>query len=106
MKQIRIVLWVVFLVAFAAFVAMNWTPARVNFWPLSDGYLHFDWPVGFTALVFFLVGFVPAWATGRWRRWRLKRRINTLETTLTNQPQAALTTTQLEAAAQAMNETP
>jgi hypothetical protein len=52
MKQIRIVLWLALIAAFAAFIAMNAETARVNFWPYGAGYLHFDWPVGFVALVF------------------------------------------------------
>lgn len=85
MKQIRIVLWLALVAAFAAFIAMNAETARVNFWPYGAGYLHFDWPVGFVALVFFLAGFVPPWAAGRLRRWRLKRRIATLESSLVSQ---------------------
>jgi hypothetical protein len=56
-----------------------------EFLALWAGYLHFDWPVGFVALVFFLAGFVPPWAAGRLRRWRLKRRIATLESSLVTQ---------------------
>ena len=106
MKQIRIILWVLLAMAFAAFLAMNTKVASVNFWPMGTGYLHFEWPVGFIALVFFLIGFLPTWATGQWRRWRFKRRISSLESSLTSQPNASLSSTQLDAAATATNETP
>lgn len=85
MKQVRIVLWIVLVAAFGAFIAMNAATARVNVWPYAQGYLHFEWPVGFVALVFFLLGFLPPWLAGRIRRWRLKRRIATLETSLATQ---------------------
>ncbi|MDK4805192.1 MAG: lipopolysaccharide assembly protein LapA domain-containing protein [Novosphingobium aromaticivorans] len=85
MKQIRILSWLALVAGFAAFIAMNAETARVNFWPFGAGYLHFDWPVGFTALVFFLAGFLPPWLAGRLRRWRLKRRIANLESSLASQ---------------------
>lgn len=82
------VLWLLLLAAFAGFIAMNADPARVNFWPLGPGYLHFEWPVGFVALVFFLAGFLPPWLAGRVRRWRLKRRIAALESSIAPTPGA------------------
>lgn len=88
MKQLRMVLWLLLLAAFAGFIAMNADPARVNFWPLGPGYLHFEWPVGFVALVFFLAGFLPPWLAGRVRRWRLKRRIAALESSIAPTPGA------------------
>jgi hypothetical protein len=56
MQVIRTIVWVFFAVVLVAFIAINWNPVRVNFWPLSDGYLHFDWPVGFIVLFSFVLG--------------------------------------------------
>jgi hypothetical protein len=61
---------------------MNWTRAPVNLWPLDAGYLHLDWPVGVIALLFFLLGLLPMWVFSQAGRWRLRRRIATLEDTL------------------------
>jgi lipopolysaccharide assembly protein A len=101
MQFIRTTVWVFLAVVLVAFVAINWEAVPVNFWPLADGtYLHFNWPVGFTALVFFFLGLLPMWLLNKAGRWRLNRRINTLENTVravTPAPPLA-TATQLEAA--------
>ncbi len=99
MRMIRTLIWIVLTAVLVAFVAMNWTKAPVNIWPLDDGeFFHFEWPVGFTALVFFLLGLAPMWLIHRAGRWRLKRRIAALEAVV-QRPSAALTSTQLDAAA-------
>ena len=82
MQALKTLLWIVITVILVSFVAMNWTTAPVNFWPLEDAYLHFEWPVGLTALLFFLLGLVPMWLIARANTWRLKRRIQSLETSL------------------------
>ena len=82
MNIIRTVVWVVITAILVAFVAMNWDKAPVNVWPIENGYLHFDWPVGFIALVFFGLGLLPMWLLHRALRWRLSRKINTLESSL------------------------
>lgn len=83
MQIIRTAAWIAITAILVGFIAMNWTKAPVNFWPLEDGnYFHFEWPVGFIALVFFLLGVVPAWLYLRAVRWRLTRRIATLENSL------------------------
>lgn len=83
MQIIRTITWIVITAVLVAFVAMNWTKVPVNFWPLEDGnYIHFEWPVGIVALVFFLLGVVPAWLYLRAVRWRLHRRIASLENSL------------------------
>jgi lipopolysaccharide assembly protein A len=80
MQFLRTALWIAVTAILVAFIAMNWTKAPVNLWPLEDGkYLHFQWPVGVIALVFFLLGFVPMWAVNRTSSWRLHRRISALE---------------------------
>lgn len=83
MQIIRTITWVLLTAVLVAFIAMNWTKAPVNFWPLQDGnYLHFDWPVGVVALLFFGLGMLPVWLYLRAVRWRLERRIATLENSL------------------------
>lgn len=82
MQIIRTILWVIVTAMLVAFIAMNWTKVPVNIWPLEDGnYLHFEWPVGIIALLFFALGAVPMWLIHRAGRWRLKRRIHSLEST-------------------------
>ncbi len=82
MNIIRTVVWVTITAFLVAFVAMNWGKAPVNFWPIENGYLHFDWPVGFIALVFFALGLLPMCLLHRALNWRLTRRISTLESSL------------------------
>lgn len=101
MQVIRIIVWVIVAVVMTSFVAMNWDTAPVRFWPLGDGgFLRFDWPVGFTALVFFLLGLVPTWLLGKAGKWRQSRRIAALETSIKATQPPLATTTQLDAAAQ------
>jgi uncharacterized integral membrane protein len=83
MQIIRTILWVILTAMLVAFIAMNWTKVPVNIWPLDDGnYLHFEWPVGIVALLFFALGALPMWVIHRANRWRLKRRIHSLENTV------------------------
>lgn len=83
MQVIRTIAWIVLTAVLVAFIAMNWTHVPVNFWPLQDGnYIHFEWPVGVVALVFFGLGMLPVWAYLRAVRWRLNRRIASLENSL------------------------
>ena len=79
MQVFRTIVWVVITAILVAFIAMNWERAPVNFWPLQDDYLKFDWPVGIIALFFYLLGLVPMWLFHRAGRWRMNRRITALE---------------------------
>jgi len=105
MQILRTIFWVLLTIVLVAFIAINWDIVPVNFWPLDDGtYLHFNWPIGFLVLISFLAGLLPMWLLNRATRWRLNRRISTLEnsvlansTTATPPPPIA-TSTQLEAA--------
>ena len=82
MQIIRTIVWIVITALLVAFIAMNWDRAPVNIWPTESGYLHFEWPVGIIALVFFLIGLVPMWLLARAGRWRMTRRISSLENTV------------------------
>ncbi len=100
MRVIRTLVWVVITAVLVAFIAMNWGKASVRLWPLENGeFLAFNWPVGVIALVFYLLGMVPMWLLHKAGRWRLTRRISTLENTVraTAAPPPLATTTQLEA---------
>jgi putative membrane protein len=102
MQIIRTVIWIAITALLVMFIAMNWERAPVNFWPLETGYLHFEWPVGVIALVFFLLGLLPMWLLHRAGKWRLNRRISMLEsnvrTAAAAPPPPLATTTQLDAA--------
>ena len=100
MQIVRTAVWIVVTAILVAFIAMNWDRAPVNIWPLETGYLHFEWPVGVIALVFFLLGLVPMWLLHRAGAWRLKRRISSLENSVkaTSVSPPLATSTQLEAA--------
>ncbi|MEO6718679.1 MAG: lipopolysaccharide assembly protein LapA domain-containing protein [Novosphingobium sp.] len=106
MQVVRTVFWVLLTAVLVAFISINWNTAPVNFWPIGGGYLHFEWPVGVIALVFFLLGLLPMWLLGKAGKWRLNRRIGALENSVranaapppTSMPPLA-TSSQLEAAA-------
>jgi uncharacterized integral membrane protein len=101
MQIARTGVWIVLTALLVAFIAMNWERAPVNFWPLETGYLHFEWPVGIIALVFFLLGVGPMWLVHRAGQWRMQRRISSLENSvrITAAPPPA-TSTPLEEAEQ------
>ncbi|WDF73854.1 LapA family protein [Novosphingobium sp. KACC 22771] len=102
LQILRTALWILMAVLISSFVAINWQKTSINLWPLENGYLHVDWPVGLIALAAIAVGMVPIWLVAKARIWRLKRRIAGLENTLraaTPTPPIA-TATQLDAAAQ------
>lgn len=103
MQIIRTILWIAITAVLVAFVAMNWDRAPVNLWPLADGYLQFNWPVGVIAIVFFILGLLPMWLLHRAARWRLNRRISALEnnaraTAAAADPPPLATATQLDQA--------
>lgn len=73
--------WVIITVIVMIFLSLNWTePQKVRIWPSFEGE-HFTvyWPVGVIGLVFFLLGMIPTWLLHRGTKWRLNRRIKTLE---------------------------
>jgi len=91
MQVIRTIASIFVTAILVAFIAMNWNRAPVNFWPLDNGnYIHFDWPVGLVALLFFVLGMLPVWLYLRAVRWRLNRRIASLENSLRATSAAAM----------------
>lgn len=99
MQIVRTIVWIVITAIMVAFIAMNWHRAPVNIWPLEISYLHFDWPVGIIALVFFLLGWLPMWLLHRAGRWRWHRRMSALQNSVQTAPPPPpiATSTQLEA---------
>ena len=57
------------------FSVNNWTPIQVRVWDS----LMFDTKLPALVVVAFLAGLVPMWLVAKAGRWRLKRRIQTLE---------------------------
>ena len=100
MKTVRTIFWLLVLAALAAFAAANWQPVEVRIW---QG-LMLDTKLPALVIVAFLLGFLPTWAVYRATRWRLVKRIASLEASLAA-PSAALTSTQLDAAATQPTET-
>ena len=100
MRTVRTIVWVILLVALVLFSLNNWTTVTVKIW---EGLL---WETKLPAVVILAIvaGWLPTWLVHLANRWRLKRRISALEA-VTRVPSAALTTTQLDAAAQS-GETP
>lgn len=98
MQIIRTIVWVAITAVLVAFVAMNWERAPVNIWPLQNGYLYFEWPVGVIAIVFFVLGLTPMYLLHRAGQWRANRRISALQNSIqaTTPPPMVATSTQLE----------
>jgi lipopolysaccharide assembly protein A len=82
MRTLRTLFWVVITALLVGFIAMNWNTAPVNIWPQDGGYLHFEWPVGVIALLFFLLGMTPMWLLHRISRWSMRRKLDSAERAL------------------------
>ena len=97
MQVARTIFWVLLAVVLVLFAVSNWVPVEVCIW--ED--LILETKLAALVICAFLAGLVPMWLLHRATRWRLNRRIATLETTIAAQrPQPPLgTTTQLESAA-------
>jgi hypothetical protein len=75
MKYVRMVVWILLLIALVAFSVANWRPVEVKIW---DG-LILETKIPALVVVSFLLGLVPMWLIHRGVRWRLERRISGLE---------------------------
>ena len=82
MQVLRTLGWVMITIILVAFVAINWTPVRLNLWPQEQGYYFVEWRVGFVALAFFLLGLLPMWLVHRAFRWRTAKRLAAMENSL------------------------
>jgi len=76
MHIIRTIIWIVVLVALALFSFANWEErTMVHIW----SNLVWDTRLPAVVIVSFLLGMVPTWMLLRGTKWRLERRISTLE---------------------------
>ncbi len=75
MQIIRTILWVALLVFLLVFSFFNWRPVEVQIW---DN-LVLETKVPALVLIAFLLGLAPMWLVHRGSKWRLQRRIVTLE---------------------------
>ncbi|WP_260923769.1 LapA family protein [Novosphingobium sp. 9] len=82
MQIIRTIAWIVLTIILVAFVAMNWTKVVINLWPLGNGYVNVVSRMGYFIILFVAVGFVPMWLYYRGMKWKLTRRIASLENTV------------------------
>lgn len=75
MQILRTVVWVVVAIALLIFSIMNWDPVEVKIW---EG-LVLETKIPALVIVSFVLGLLPMWMLHRGTKWRLTRRINTLE---------------------------
>ncbi len=97
MQIVRTIAWVVLLVLLLAFSFFNWKPVEVQIW---DN-LVLETKVPALVVVSFLLGLVPMWLVHRGVKWRLQRRIATLETAARNVAMTPAATTAPPAASAA-----
>jgi len=75
MQIVRTVLWVVILFGLLIFSFFNWNPVEVTLW----SNLVLETRVPALVVISFLLGLLPMWLVHRGTKWRLGRRISTLE---------------------------
>ncbi|GGD54056.1 DUF1049 domain-containing protein [Erythrobacter arachoides] len=76
MQIVRTVIWVLLLVALLLFSIANWDPTvTVRIW---QGIV-VDTKIPAIVIVSFLIGFVPMWLYFRGSKWRLQRKVASLE---------------------------
>jgi lipopolysaccharide assembly protein A len=72
---LKTLLWVALIIAVVVFAVNNWVPVSLKLW----GGLLLDTKLPMLVIVSFIAGFFPLWIWHRGIRWRLKRRILSLE---------------------------
>jgi formate hydrogenlyase subunit 3/multisubunit Na+/H+ antiporter MnhD subunit len=85
MQIVRTLTWVVVTIVVVAFIAFNvGETTEVTIWPAvgDEKPIFFEWPVWFLTLASFILGLLPMWLMLRATRWRLNRRIQSLENSL------------------------
>ena len=76
MQIVRTIVWAIIVSALAVFAYANWFRIDVTIW--SNVVL--NTPLPMIILTSFLAGFLPMWIFHRAARWRMQRRITSLET--------------------------
>lgn len=87
MQFIRTALAVIAGIVLLIFSANNWKPVEVRIWDT----LVVDTKLPALVVVSFLLGLVPMWLISKAGRWRLKRRIQTLENAVLAASQTVIT---------------
>ena len=85
MQFIRTAVAVIAAIVLLIFSVNNWTPIQVRIWDS----LVFDTKLPALVVIAFLAGLLPMWLISKAGRWRLKRRIQTLENAVLAASQAA-----------------
>jgi len=75
MQFIKTLFWVILAVILVVFAVNNWSPTSVLIWEE----IRIDTKLPVLVIGAFLLGFVPLWLIHRASKWRLGRRIKTLE---------------------------
>ena len=75
MQIVRTILWVLLFAALMFFSFFNWKEVEVQIW--TNMVLETKVPA--LVIVSFLLGMIPTWLLHRGTKWRLTRRIKTLE---------------------------
>jgi hypothetical protein len=75
MQIVRTIVWAALLALLLAFSFFNWRPVEVQIW---DN-LVLETKIPALVIVSFLLGLVPMWLIHRGSKWRLQRRVVTLE---------------------------
>ncbi len=88
MQFIKTLFWVILAIILVVFAVNNWSPTSVLIW--EDVRIDTKLPV--LVIGAFLLGFVPLWLIHRTSKWRLNRRIKTLEAAARPTPAPATTT--------------
>ncbi len=88
MQFIKTLFWVILAVILVVFAVNNWSPTSVLIW--ED--IRIDTKLPVLVIGAFLLGFVPLWLIHRESRWRLNRRIKTLEAAARPAPAPKMTT--------------
>ena len=83
MQFIKTLFWVILAIILVVFAVNNWTLASVQIW----GDVRIDTKLPVLVIGAFLLGFVPLWLLHRTTKWRLNRRIKSLEAAAQPAPQ-------------------
>ncbi len=75
MQFIKTLFWVILAIILVVFAVNNWSPTSVLIW--EDVRIDTKLPV--LVIGAFILGFLPLWLIHRASKWRLNRRIKTLE---------------------------
>ena len=89
MQVVRTIVWVLLLAALLVFSAFNWAPVEVKIWTN----LVLETKIPALVIVSFLLGLLPMWLLHQGSKWRLHRRISSLETAARSAASTPIVTT-------------